>query len=109
MFGSESDFDEQSGLLRSGKRYKKIFGSYTLVQNTEYPYVNPTASEPEETPSVGNPLVTPQRRPIIPENPSQSESNPSLSIPIAGQSTPVSSRPPTTIPPPSPLDPRWPI
>ena len=102
MFASERTFDEQSGLLWSGKRYKRNFESYTLGQNTKSNPVSPAASELEETPSVGNPLVTPQRRPIIPENPSQSESNPSSSIPVAGQSTPVSSPPPTTSPPPSP-------
>ena len=93
MFSSENTFDEQSGLLQSGKRYKRYFGSYSQVQNTEYPPVNPTDSEPEETPSVGNPPITPEQRPIIPENPSQSESNPILSIPVAGQYTLVSSPP----------------
>ena len=102
MFGSGSDFDEQSGLLRSGKIYKRNFGSYTLGQNTEYTPVSSVDPTPDETPSVGNPPVTSQWRPIIPENPSQSESNLSPSIPIAGQSTPVSSPPPTTSPPPSP-------
>ena len=100
MFASENTFDEQSGLLRSGKRYKRDFGSYSQGQHTKYPPVNPTELEPEETPSVGNPPVTPQRRPIILENPLQSESNPSMSIPVAGQSTPVSYPPPTTSPPP---------
>ena len=108
MFGSESDFVEQSGLLRSGKRYKRNFASYTLVQNTEYSAVSLADSEPEETPSVGNPPVTPQRRSVIPKNPSQSASNPSPSIPVAGQSTPVSSHPPKSSPPPNPLDPLWP-
>ena len=93
MVASENTFDEQSGLLRSGKRYKQNFESYTLGQNTESNPVSPAASEPEETPYVGNPPVTPQRRPIIPENLSQSESNPSPSIPVAGQSTPVSPPP----------------
>ena len=102
MFASESDFDDQSGLLRSGKRYKRNFESYTLGQNTDSNPVSPTASEPEENPSVGNPPVTPQRRPIIPKNPPQSEINPSLSIPIVGQSTPVSSPLPTSSPPPTP-------
>ena len=100
MFASENTFDEQSGLLRSGKRYKRDLRSYSQGQHTEYHPVNPIDSE--ETPSVGNPPVTPQWRPIIPENPLQSESNPSLSIPILGQSTPVSSPPPTTSPPLSP-------
>ena len=102
MFASESTFNEQIGLLRSGKRYKRNFESYTLGQSTESNPISPTALEPEETPSIGNPLVTLQQRPIIPENPSQSESNPSSSIPVAGQSTLVSSPPPTTSPPPSP-------
>ena len=96
MFGSESDFDEQSGLLRSGKRYKRNFGSYTLGQNTE------EDSKSEETSSVRNPPTTPQRRSVIPEKQLQSESNPSSSIPVAGEYTPVSSTPPTTNPPPSP-------
>ena len=69
MVASEKTFDEQSGLLRSGKRYKRNFESYTLGQNTEPNPVSPAASEPEENPSIGNPSVTPQRRPIIPENP----------------------------------------
>ena len=102
MFASENTFDEQIGLLRSGKRYKRDFGSYSQGQHTEYSPVSPIDSEPEETPSIGNPQVTSQRRPIIPENPSQSESHPSPSIPVAGQSTPVSSPPPTSSPPPSP-------
>ena len=80
MFGSESDFDEQSGLLRSGKRYKRDFGSYTLGQNTE------EDSKSEETSSVRNP-------PTTPKNSLQSESNFSPSIPVAGQSTPVSPPP----------------
>ena len=90
MFGSESDFDEQSGLLRSGKRYKRNLESYTLGQNIEY---TPEDPEFEETPFVRNPLITPQRRSVTPENPSQSGSNTSPSIPVAGQSTPVSSPP----------------
>ena len=81
MFGSESDFDEQSGLLRNGKRYKKTLGSYSLGQNTDYTSLSP--EESEETPFVRNPPITPQRRSVIPENPSQSESNPSLSSPVA--------------------------
>ena len=88
MFGSESNFDEQSGLLQSGKRYKRNLESYTLGQNTEY---MPEDPESEENPFVRNPPITPQRRSATPGNPSQSDSNPSPSIPIAGQSTPVSS------------------
>ena len=109
MFASENPFDEQIGLLRSGKRYKIDFGSYSQGQHTKYPPVNPADSE--ETPFVGNPPVTPQRRPIIPENPSQSESNPSPSSLVVGQSTsesslpPVTSIPPPPPPPPPPLDP----
>ena len=103
MFASENTFNEQSGLLRSGKRYKRDFGSYSQGQHTKYSPVNPVDSEPEETPSVGNPPVTPQRRPVIPENPSQSKSNPSSSIPVAGQSTPVSSPLLTSSPPPTPF------
>ena len=102
MFASESTFDEQSGLLRSGKRYKINFESYTLGQNTESNPVSPAASDPQESPSVGNPPVTPQCRSVIPENPSRFESNPSSSIPVAGQYSPVSSPPPATSPPPTP-------
>ena len=70
MFESESDFDEQSGLLRSGKRYKITFGSYTLGHNTEYTPLIPEEPESEETPFVRNPPITPQRRSITPEKPS---------------------------------------
>ena len=84
MFASENTFDEKSGLLRSGKRYKRDFRSYSQGQHIEYSPVSLVDSEPKETPSIGNPPVTPQRRPVIPQNPSQSESNPSLSIPVAG-------------------------
>ena len=98
MIGSDWDFDEQSGLLRSGKRYKRDLGP-----STEYIHLSSEASESTEAPSVRNPSITPQQRPIIPENLSQSESNPSQSIPVAGQSSPASSNPS------SPLDPRWPM
>ena len=84
MFASDNTFDEQSGLLRSGKRYKRDFGSYSQGRHTEYPPENPTDSAPKEFPSVDHPSLTPHRRPIFPEKPSQSESNPSSSIPIAG-------------------------
>ena len=105
MFGSESDFDEQSGLLCNDKRYKRTLGSYTLGQNTDYTPLSPEESESEETPFVRNPPITPQRRPVTPENPSQSESNPNPSSPVAGQSTSVSSPPLVISPPPRPLDP----
>ena len=68
MFGSESDFNEQSGLLRNDKRYQRPLGSYTLDQNTDYTSLSPEDSESEETPFVGNPPITPQRRSVIPEN-----------------------------------------
>ena len=87
MFGSESDFDEPSGLLRSGKRYKINIGSYALGQSTEYTQLSPEYSKSKETPSIRNPPITPQRRSVIPENLSQSSSNPSPSNPVAGQST----------------------
>ena len=58
MVVSKNTFDEQSGLLRSGKRYKIYFGSYSAGQHTEYPPINPADSKPEETPSIGNPPVT---------------------------------------------------
>ena len=103
MFESESDCDKKSGFLRNGKRYKRTLGSYTLGQNTDYTSLSLEESESEATPFVGNPPITPQRRSIIPENHSQSESNPSPNSPVAGQSTPVSSFPPiTSIPPPPP-------
>ena len=70
MFGSESDFDDQSVLLRSGKIYKRNIGSYTLGQNTEYTLLSPDDCDSEEIPSIRNPPVTPQRRPVTPENPS---------------------------------------
>ena len=59
MFESESDFDEQSGFLRSSKRYKRNFGSFTLGQNTDYTPLSPEESECEETPFVRNPPITP--------------------------------------------------
>ena len=59
MFGSESDFDKQSGLLCNGKRYK----------NTDYTPLSPKEFEFGETPFVRNPLITPQRRSVIPEKP----------------------------------------
>ena len=88
MIGSDWDFDEQSGLLRSGKRYKR-----DLNPSIEYTPLRSEASESAEAPSVRNPPITPQQRPIIPENLSQSKSNPSLSIPVIGQSSPASSNP----------------
>ena len=109
MFGSESDFDEQSDLLCNGKRYKGAPGSYIPGQNTDYTSLSLEESEFEENPFVGNPPITPQQRSVIPKNPSQSKSNPSPSSPVAGQSTSVSSLPPVTnlltvisIPPPPP-------
>ena len=102
MFASENTFDEQSGLLRSGKRYKRDFGSYSQGQHTKYSPINPTNIEPEETHYVGNPPITLQRRPTIPEDPSQSESHPSPSTLVAGHSTPTSSPSPTSSAPPTP-------
>ena len=66
MFGSESDFDEQSGLLRSGKRYKRNLESYTLGQNTGYSPLSPEDPKSEETPFVRNPPITSQRKYVIP-------------------------------------------
>ena len=88
MIGSDWDCDEQSGLLRNDKRYKR-----DLRSSTEYTPLSSEASESAEAPVVRNPPITPQQRPIIPENLSQSESNPSPSIPVAGQSSPASSNP----------------
>ena len=59
MFESESDFDEQSGLLRSGKRYKRDLGSYTLGKNTDYNLLSPEDSDSKETNFVRNPPTTP--------------------------------------------------
>ena len=70
MFGSESKFDEQSGLLRSGKRYERNLESYTLGQDIGYSPLSPEDPESEETPFVRNPPITPQRRSVILENPS---------------------------------------
>ena len=56
MFGSESNFDEQSGLLRSGKRYKRNLESYSLGQNTEH---TPEDPESKEKPFVRNSPITP--------------------------------------------------
>ena len=82
MFGSESDFDEKSGLLHNGKRYKRTPGSYN--QNTDYTPLSPEESESEETPFVRNPPITPHRKFVTLENPLQSGSNPSMSIPVVG-------------------------
>ena len=86
MIGSDWDCDEQSGLLQNDKRYKRDLGS-----STEYTHLSSKTYESAEVPSVRNPPITPQQRPIIPENLLQSESNPSPSIPVAGQSSPASS------------------
>ena len=56
MFGRKSDCDEQSGLLRNDKRYKRTLGSYILGQNTDYTPLIPQESESEETPFVRNPF-----------------------------------------------------
>ena len=58
MFGNESDFDEQSGLLHNGKRYNRNLGSETLGQNTDYTPLSPKESESKETPFVRNPPIT---------------------------------------------------
>ena len=70
MFASDTPFDEQSGLLRNEKRYKRDFDPSSLGQATASTPVNPEESDSEENPSVGNPPVTPQRRSITPEIPS---------------------------------------
>ena len=59
MFASGNTFEDQSGLLRSGKRYKRTFESSTLGQDTESTPFSPVASEPEEIPIVGNPPGNP--------------------------------------------------
>ena len=61
MFGSKSDFDEQSSLLRNGKRYKRTLGSYNLGQNTDYTPLSPEESDSKETPFVRNPPITPAK------------------------------------------------
>ena len=63
MVGSDQDFDEQSGLLRSGKRYKRDLGS-----STEYTPLSSEDSKSIETPSVINPPITLQQKLVIPEN-----------------------------------------
>ena len=108
MFASENTFDEKSGLLQSGKRYKRNFESSTLGQDTKSTPFSLAALEPEAIPSVGNPLVTPQHQSVILENPSQTENNPSTSTPVAGQSTPVSSPCLLPVPLQPPLDILWP-
>ena len=57
MFVSDNTFDKQSGLLWSGKRYKRGFEPSPLGPATASTPVNPEASDSEE-----NPPVTPQRR-----------------------------------------------
>ena len=91
MVGSDRDFDEQSGLLQNGKRYKRDLGS-----STEYTPLSSEDSESAETPSVRNPPITPQQRPVIPENLSQYASNPSPTVPVKGQPTPTSSPTPSS-------------
>ena len=100
MFASDNTFDEQSGLLRSGKRYKRDFDSYSLGQATASSPVNPEESDSEENPSIGNPPVTLQRSVVPPEIPSQSDSQPSPSISAIAQSVPVNPSPSTSYPPP---------
>ena len=56
MFGRESDLEEESGLLRNGKRYKRSPRSYILGQNPDYTSLSQEDSESEETPFIGNPL-----------------------------------------------------
>ena len=70
MFERESDLEEESGLLRNSKRYKRSLGSYILGQNPDYTSLSQEEFEPKETPFVGNPPITPQRMSVIPENPS---------------------------------------
>ena len=102
MFTSDTLFDEQSGLLRNGKRYKRNFDPSSLSQVTTSTPVNPEELDSEENHSVGNPLVTPQRRSATPDIPSQSENQPGSSIPATGQSSPTNPPPSTTCPPPKP-------
>ena len=99
MVGSDWDFDEQSGLLQNDKRYKRYLGS-----STDSTPLHSEDSKSAKTPSVRNPPITPQQRPVIPENLSQSTSNPSPTVPVTGQPTPASS--PT---PPSSFPPRYPM
>ena len=102
MFASDTPFDEQSGLLQNGKRYKRDFDPSSLGQVIASTPVNPDESDPEDDPSVGNPPVTPQRRSPTPDIPSQSESQPSSSIPATGQSSPANPPPAIACPPPTP-------
>ena len=59
MFGSGSDCDEQSGLLFSGKRYKRDIGSDTLGQNNIDTSLSPEESNSKQTPFVINPPIPP--------------------------------------------------
>ena len=102
MFASDTLFDEQSGLLRNGKRYKRNFDPSPLSQVTTSTLVNPEESDFEDNPSVGNPLVTSQRRSPTPDIPSQSKNQPGSSIPATGQSAPANPPPSTACPPPKP-------
>ena len=97
MFASNTPFDEQSGLLRNGKMYKRDFDPSSLGQATASTPVNPEESDSEE-----NPSVTPQHRSTTPEIPSQSESQPGPSISATGQSAPVNPPPSTSCPSPNP-------
>ena len=106
MFASDTLFDEQSGLLRNGKRYKRNFDPSSLSQVITSTPVNPEESDSEDDPSVGNPPVTPQRRSTTPESPSPSEGQPSPSIPTTSQSTLVN--PPHQRPVPLPTSPETP-
>ena len=100
MFASDTTFDEQSGLLRNGKRYKRDFDPSPLGQATASTPVNPEESE--------NHPVTPQCHSATPEIPSQSESKPGPSIPAIGQSAPINSPPSTSCLPQPPPETPWP-
>ena len=102
MFASDNTPAAHTSLPRSGKGYKRDFKSYSLGQDTAPSPINSEDSDPEDNPSFGNPPVTPQRSSVTPEIPSQSDCQPSPSIPTTGQSASVKPPPSTSCPPPNP-------
>jgi len=103
MFGRKSDYDEQSGILRSGKQYKRSFGAYSLGQDSGYSSLSQEESESEETPLFSNPPITPQRQTVIQGTSSQSDNFPPQSDPVTVQFPSVSSTPASPYPSSLPL------
>ena len=52
MFERESDLEEDSGLLRNGKRFRRSPLSYILGQKPEYTPLRQEDTESEETPFI---------------------------------------------------------